>query len=160
MKFKINLISGFKFSFVEIANVFNVLCNVSLFDNKLKEVANNTAYNERKTKILINFLVECGTVESRTYEITNIGHIIHEYDAFLEDIGTIWIMHYIISSKEHLIIWNRMFNAVIDNDAKNRENMMIYFHDVKKEIAEYTFERNVRKEIKMVLDAYINGVAE
>lgn len=78
-----------------------------------------------------------------------------KYDGFLETKGTLWTLHYIISSKEHLVIWNRLFNNILSNDFKDRETMVTYFEDIKTQVSDYTFERNVRKEIKMVIDTYL-----
>jgi len=87
--------------------------------------------------------------------MTKLGQIIYKYDKYFEDNGTIWISHYILSSKEKHVIWNRLFNKVLSTEYKNREMMMDYFVDLKEELSEYTYNRNIKKEIKMVMDTYI-----
>ena len=57
--------------------------------------------------------------------------------------------------KKNLVIWNRLFNKILSTEYKNREMMMKYFLDLKEELSEYTFNRNIRKEIKMIMDTYI-----
>lgn len=152
MKYKINFISGFKFSFIEIANVFKALCESA---NRLKDVAEITSYNESKTKILLNFLVESGMTAKRNFKVTVLGETVHKGDGFLENIGTIWLIHYFISSQKKLVIWNRLFNNILDEQPKDREKIFSYYTDLKDHISDYTYERNVRKEIKMVMDVYI-----
>lgn len=155
MKYKINFISGFKFSFDEITNVLCAIHEVEKASKNASIISNFTAYNERKVKILISYLIELEMIFKRNYQMTKLGQIVYENDRYIEDRGTIWILHYILSTKESLVIWNRLFNKILSTEYKNREMMMKYFLDLKEELSEYTFNRNIRKEIKMIMDTYI-----
>ncbi len=156
MKYKINLISGFKFSFDEITNVLSAVHDNEDENIDVNMISGSTAYNERKVKILISYLVELEIILKRNYQMTKLGLLLYRNDKYIEDKGTIWLLHYIMSSKEYLVIWNRLFNKILSTEYRNREMMMEYFVDLKEELSEYTFNRNIRKEIKMVMDTYIN----
>ena len=152
MQYKINFIRGFKFSFTDIASIFSVLSTATV---ETEKIVNATGYNESRTQILLSFLSECGLIEKRGYNLTRIGEVIYTYDKYLEQRETLWLIHYLLATKEHLAIWNRLFNEALDEDYRDRETLLKYFGDLKKQVSDYTFERNVRKEIKMTLDTYV-----
>lgn len=155
MDYKIQILNGFKLYFDQITNIFK-----SKYDGEekinLDVLTEKTGLNRRKTRIILNFLADIGFSEKRTLKKTSLGQIIYENDCYLEDLGTLWLMHYLGSINEHLVIWNRFINNITYLESFTPEDMMKKYDDLKEEISEYTYKHHVRKELSNIIDAYIN----
>ena len=86
---------------------------------------------------------------------TELGRVIHHYDPFLDDLGTLWLLHYLMSSNKRYVIWNRLVNQVIPEN--NRFSTAIarpYFDDLSQFYSERSMDKHVGKEISTVWNAY------
>jgi hypothetical protein len=117
-------------------------------------LSDESGYNLRKVKIYLSHLVAFGLIQKVTQKHTSYGEVVSNYDKYLENHGTLWTIHYNLSSNAQLVIWNRLFNGVITGISHDIDYLLINFYDLKGGMAEYTFNRNVKKEIKMTLDTY------
>ena len=154
LDYKINFIRGFKMSFTQISLIFNEIYKSNELTS-FKELFQKTSYNESKLKVLLSYLVEFGYIEKKSYAQTKYGNTVYKYDRHLENIGTLWIIHFFLASKRHLVIWNRLFNYILTDQYSLKDNMLIYFEDLKNTLAQYTYDRNIGKELKMVMDIYL-----
>jgi len=86
---------------------------------------------------------------------TALGAVIHRYDPFLDALGTLWLLHYLVSSNERHVVWNRLVNRVIPEN--NRFSTAIarpYFNDLSRLYSEHSIGKHLRKEIGVVWNAY------
>lgn len=155
MDYKIQILNGFKLYFDQISNIFK-----SRYDSEdkinLDILSEKTGLNRRKTRIILNFLSDIGFSEKRTLKKTELGKIIFENDCYLEDIGTLWLMHYMGSINENLIIWNRFINTISYMEHFTPEEIMMEYVELKESMSEYTYKHHVRKELSNIIDAYVN----
>lgn len=155
MKYKIQTLNGFKMYFDQIINVFK-----AKYDNdediNLDNLAEITGLNRRKARIILNYLADLGLSQKVSLKRTELGRIIHKYDDFMENEGTLWVMHYLQGTNPYIIIWNRVLNYIYDIDFFERGELLNLFENIKDEIKESTFKKHVGQEIWMIIDAYIN----
>ena len=86
---------------------------------------------------------------------TELGSVIHRYDPFLDDLGTLWLLHYLVSSDERYVVWNRLVNRVIpENDRFSTLIARSYFDDLSPFYSEHSMDKHLRKEIGAVWNAY------
>ena len=86
---------------------------------------------------------------------TALGEVIHHYDPFLDALGTLWLLHYLVSSNERYVVWNRLVNQVIpENDRFSTAIARPYFDDLNRFYSERSMYKHVLKEISVVWDAY------
>lgn len=155
MNYKIQILNGFKLYFDQITNIFK-----SRYDGEekinLDMLTEKTGLNRRKTRIILNFLADIGFSAKRTLKKTSLGSIVYENDCYLEDMGTLWLMHYLGSINEHLVIWNRFINNVSYLENFTASDIMRKYEDLKEDISEYTYKHHVRKELSNIIDGYVN----
>lgn len=86
---------------------------------------------------------------------TALGQAIHNHDPFLDDLGTLWLLHYIVSSNDRYVVWNRLVNRVIpENDRFSTAIARAYFDDLGQFYTEHSIDKHLRKEIGAVWNAY------
>lgn len=155
MKYKIQIFNGFKLYFDQITNIFK-----SRYDEyekiNLDKLTEKVGLNRRKTRIVLNFLADLGLSQKRTLNKTTLGQVIYENDSYLEDKGTLWIIHYLGSVNEELVIWNKFINYISSLDSFKAEDVMKVYDFLKDIISEYTYKNHVRKELSTIIDGYIN----
>jgi len=86
---------------------------------------------------------------------TDLGLVVHRYDPFLDDLATLWLLHYLVSSNERYVVWNRLVNQVIpDNDRFSTTIARPYFADLRHFYSEHSMNKHLRKEMGAVWNAY------
>lgn len=86
---------------------------------------------------------------------TELGQIIHRYDPFFDDLGTLWLLHYLVSSDERCVVWNRLVNRVVpENDRFSTIIARPYFDDLSQFYSEHSMDKHLRKEMGAVWNAY------
>lgn len=86
---------------------------------------------------------------------TELGSVIHRYDPFLDALGTLWLLHYLVSSNERYVVWNRLVNQVIhENYRFSTAIARPYFADLGQFYSERSMEKHLPKEISVVWNAY------
>lgn len=155
MNYKIQALNGFNMYFDQITSVFKTRYETDgIID--LDQLSASTGLNRRKARIILNFLADLGLSQKRSLGKTNIGNIIYKYDDFLQDEGTLWLMHYFLSSNEYMLIWNRIINTLYSKDTVAREEAVKLFEDLKGQVSDYTYKHHITKEVCGLLDAYSN----
>lgn len=86
---------------------------------------------------------------------TDLGHLAQRHDPYLDDLGTLWLLHYIISSNERYVIWNRLVNRVIPENARlSTAIARPYFDDLAQHYSARSMDDHLGKEIKVFWNAY------
>lgn len=155
MKNKIQSFNGFKIYFDQISAIFK---DKQSSDEKIDydKLTEKTGLNKRKVKILLSYLCDIGFNKKISLKNTELGKLIFSYDPYLENMGTLWLIHYLSASNTYLLVWNRVFSYASIKGAFNREDLIAIFTDLQDNISENTYKKHLRKEIGIVLDAYIN----
>jgi len=155
MKYKIQTLNGFNMYFDQVTSVFKAKYESDQNIN-LDQLSNIIGFNRRKSRIILNFLADLGLSQKRTLKGTRLGEIIYKYDDFLQQEATLWLLHYLQSTNEYLIIWNRVMNHLFNVDQVTREDLLALFEDLKDSLSDYTYKHHIGKEIRIILDAYTN----
>ena len=155
MDYKIQALNGFNMYFDQITSVFKARYEA---DDKidLDKLAEITGLNRRKARIILNFLADLNLSKKRTLAKTNIGSIIYKYDDFLQREGTLWLMHYLQSTNEYMLIWNRVINSLYMKDKVTRDEINTLFEDLQGHVSDYTYKHHINQEIRVLIDAYCN----
>ena len=86
---------------------------------------------------------------------TELGRVVHQYDPFLDNLGTLWLLHYLVGSNERYVVWNRLINQVIpENDRFSTAIARPYFDDLGEFYSERSMNKHLRKEMGAVWNAY------
>lgn len=96
-----------------------------------------------------------GLTKPRSFILTPLGKVVAEQDIFFDNIATLWLLHYVISSEPKWVVWNRLVNKVFpENELISTEVAKPYFEDLRESFSEQAVNKKLPKEILSVLDAY------
>lgn len=89
-------------------------------------------------------------------ELTEIGRLIAEYDPYLENPFTLWIMHsFIAKNKEEATTWYMYFNHCDADDLEKSEVEAILLREIKKYAAGQSFsEKSLGNDVDVLLNMY------
>jgi len=155
MNYKIQALNGFNMYFDQIISVFRAKYETQDRIN-LDQLSEISGLNRRKARLILNFLADIGLSQKRTLGVTNLGTTIFKYDGYLQNEGTLWLLHYLQGTNEYLIIWNRVINRFSQTEKVKRAELLELFEDLRDNVSDYTYEHHIGKEIRIILDAYSN----
>ena len=90
------------------------------------------------------------------WHTSDLGRLVLQHDRFFDDLGTLWLLHYIISSNPEQVVWSTMANRVVpENRRITIDISKSYFADVLQGFSQESFEKHLNKEISSYLDAYV-----
>lgn len=125
--------------------------NKSASNNVLNELL---GFSEEKAQGFSRILYFLGLLTDRKKELTDLAKIIYQYDSYFEDIGTLWFLHYVISSNPNFIIWNRLTNILFHSKMFSDQDSKSLFEDQRESHAEYSFKHHLNKEFNLCINAY------
>ena len=86
---------------------------------------------------------------------TDLGRLTQHDDPYLDDLGTLWLLHYIISNDERYVVWNRLVNRVIPENARlSTAIARPYFDDLAQYYSARSMDDHLGKELKVFWNAY------
>lgn len=110
---------------------------------------------KRHTEALCSVAIAFDLVTPQKLTITQIGKTIAEGDPYLEYTGTLWALHYIISSNKKWLIWNTLMNEVFPPKQQiTSEDAKAAFDYLREKLSRFTMTKKIQREIAIVLDAY------
>jgi hypothetical protein len=87
--------------------------------------------------------------------LTELGGLILDHDPYLDDVGTLWWLHYIVGGEERYVVWNRVVNQVLpENNRLSTAIARPYYDDLATHYSEHSMDKHVRKELGVVWNAY------
>ena len=155
MNYKIQALNGFNMYFDQITSVFKTRYKTDESID-LDQLSVDSGLNRRKARTILNYLADLGLSQKRTLGKTNMGNIVYKYDDFLQNEGTLWLMHYLQSTNEYLMIWNRIMNTLYSKDTVTRDEVIKLFEDLQGQVTDYTYKHHIGQEVRVLLDAYCN----
>lgn len=154
--YKLQLTNGFFLDFAQIARMVAYAAEHEEQARILaKDYAQGIGLAIRRIEHLGSLAVALGLLRSRVLTASRLGRLLSQRDPYLDDLGTLWLLHYVISSDGHHIVWNRVVNQVIP--ANSRLSTAIarpYFDDLMQLYSERTMDKHLRKELSAVWNAY------
>ena len=154
LSYKIQALNCFNMYFDQIISVFRARYETQGNIN-LDQLSEISGLNRRKARLILNFLADVGLSQKRTLGVTNLGSVVYKYDGYLQNEGTLWLLHYLQATNEYLIIWNRVINRFSQTEKVKRVEFRT-FRGFERHVSEYTYKHHIGKEIRIILDAYSN----
>lgn len=157
LKPKLQLSNGYFVNFTYLARILNAVCQDQRERIPQAELAAAIGFTERHVKHLCGIAHALGLTERVTYKPTLLGRLVHQYDPFFDDVGTLWFLHYMISSNPYNLVWNRLVTVILPACRNiTREQARAAFNDLRETLTEYSIQNHVLAELNTVLDAYTN----
>ncbi|MBC8492658.1 MAG: DUF4007 family protein, partial [Chloroflexi bacterium] len=120
------------------------------------ELAEATGLSEIQVGVQAKIAAAMGLLVPISYRLTNFGRLVSDYDLFFEDLGTLWVCHYALSSEPKRLLWNHVINCLLPTgysysapDVRETLSFLAETHSAR------TLQRKVLKEVGSVFNAYI-----
>lgn len=155
-KIKLQFTGGYHLHFDQISRILQY----SLEQNNRKriprqEILEALGMAERQFENLSSMSVGLGIIKPRIFILTPLGKIIAQKDVFFDDVDTLWIIHYIVSSEAKWVVWNRLVDQIFSgNITINIKIAIPYYSDLSEKFLEKSIKTKLPKEIASVLNAY------
>jgi len=155
-KVKLQLTNGYYLHFDQVSRILQyALDQTPRKSIPRPEFINALGMTLKQFENLSSICVGLNLTKPRSFTLTLLGEVIAEQDIFFDNISTLWLLHYVISSEPKWIVWNRLVNKVFpENDLISTEVAKPYFEDLKGSFSEQAVDKKLPKEILSVLDAY------
>jgi hypothetical protein len=154
--YKLQLTNGFFVDFNQIARILTyAIAHQDEGRIPASAYATSMGIPIRRVENLCSMTTAFGLIRPRVLTPTELGLIIHRYDPFLDDLGTLWLLHYLISSNQRYVVWNRLVNQVIpESDRFSTTIARPYFDDLTTFYTEHSMDNHLRNEMGAVWNAY------
>jgi len=153
---KLQLTNGYILRFDQVSRIMQF--SYKNVDRKIiarQSFLESLGISERQFENLSSICVALGLIKKSTFVLTELGKEIAEQDIYFDNIDTLWIIHYIISSESKWIVWNRIINRIFsENRIIGSETALPYFNDLSLLFSEKTIKSKLPKEILSALNAY------
>jgi hypothetical protein len=124
-------------------------------DSLYVQLASVTGLSAARVEALVQYAVYMQLLVPRTLIITPLCRLIIENDAFFDQIGTMWIGHYLLASNPLLVVWNYMCNAILPAVAEVKINDAANQFDIfEGRWSEASLQKKTRKELRAFFAAY------
>jgi len=114
-------------------------------------------YSPEKSEGFSRILYFLGLLDDKTKNPSMLARLILLNDKYFEDLGTLWFLHYYISSDRRLIIWNRISNHLIPKPSFTYEDVIRLLDDQRQNHSVQSFGMHLRKEFSTCIKAYIES---
>jgi len=154
--YKLQLTKGFFADFSQIARMLNYAIE-HRDDGRIPPDAYAASMGVSSSRVenLSSLAVAFGLIRPVVLTPTELGSVVHRYDPFLDDVGTLWLLHYLVGSNERYVVWNRLINRVIpENDRFSTAIARSYFDDLSQFYSEHSMDKHLGKEMGAVWNAY------
>lgn len=119
------------------------------------ELAEATGLSEIQAGIQAKIAAAMGLLVPISYRLTDFGRLVNYHDLFFEDMGTLWVCHYALSSEPKRLLWNHVVNCLMPTgysysapDVRETLSFLAETHSAR------TLQRKVLKEVRSVFNAY------
>jgi hypothetical protein len=152
---KLQLSNGYLVHFDQLARLLDAVCRDERPRISRTDLETAVGLANRKVENLCSIAQGLGLLQPITYRATPLGEVVRQHDPFFDDLGTLWFLHFAVSSEPRFMIWNHFANQVVP---RRRSFTRAELADECAVLAEghsrYTVQNHVRNEAKSVLDAY------
>lgn len=153
---KLQLSNGYYLRFDHLSRLLHyVVSKQEVHRFSQNELSSALGMSPRMIENLTSYGVALGLLTKRSYKPTELGDLINKKDTFFDKYETLWFLHYIISSDEEYVVWNRLINSVFPKE--NKVTTMIartYFGDLNGCFSEKSLKKHLAKEIQSFYNAY------
>jgi len=119
------------------------------------ELAEATGLSEIQAGVQAKIAAAMGLLVPISYRLTDFGRLVSDYDLFFEDLGTLWVCHYALSSEPKRLLWNHVVNCLLPTgqtysppEVRETLSYLAETHSAR------TLQRKVLKEVGSIFNAY------
>jgi hypothetical protein len=155
---KLQVSNSYLLEFDQLARVLNFLLEQRAAKRISRKVLReDTGLADRQIAGLVSMGAAMGLIKPSVQILTPVGLIVATHDIFLENQGTLEWCHYKSASSYRNLIWFEVFNhLLVEESAMTQEEWLGYFQNrLKGQYTKKTIKEHVRKEIRFVIDAYM-----
>lgn len=154
---KLQLSNRYLVEFDQLARLVDAACKDQRTRIPQADLASATGFANRQVENLSSIAQALGLMKKITLRPTPLGRLIHQYDPFFDDLGTLWFLHYVISADPRHLIWSRLVTEIVPAyRVFTREQARATFDDLRGTFSEASIKDHVPSELNTVLDAYTN----
>lgn len=157
LKPKIHLCNGYAANFTSLARILKIACQDSRKLIPQIDLIAAVGLTEKHVKYLCGIAQAFGVIEQRTCKATSLGQLVYKYDPFFDDIGTLWFLHYMISSNPYHFVWHRLMTSIMPTHKQiTLEQASNAFDDLRQIIGGQSIGKHIVNELNSAFDAYTN----
>ena len=154
---KLRLTNGYPVKFDLLARLLALIGKSDRAKISSRDLASSMGVADNHMEFLGHIAHALGLTEIITYKLTLLGSLVASQDTFFDDIGTLWFLHYIISSNPNLIVWNRFANTIVPKQYDfTMRDFRASFDDLRLLFAPTSYVRYVNAETRAIIDTYTN----
>ena len=155
---KLQVTNGYSVNFDQLAQLLHAVSQDTRRKIPVSELAEAVGLADRQMEYLTSIAVALGLIFPITMCLTPIGTLVVAQDQFFDDLGTLWLLHYIVGSNPQLLIWNRFVNDFLPAKPQfTADEFRNSFDDLSSTHSAYSARTHVNMEVKSILDAYTNS---
>jgi hypothetical protein len=154
---KLRLTNGYPVKFDLLARLLALISDDSRGKIPAKDLAVSLGVADNHMEFLAHISHALGLTQAVTFKATPLGKLVAVQDTFFDDIGTLWFLHYVISSEPNFLVWNRFANSIMPKQrAFTVKGFRAEFEDLRLLFAPVSYTRYVNAETRAILDTYTN----
>ncbi len=121
-----------------------------------EQLSKATGMSRTQVKAFVLHGVHMELTVTRSLRVTPLCRAIVQHDPFLDQAGTLWLLHYLFASNPLLVVWNYMCNAVLQSVAEiSKAEAADQFLPFIGRWSESSIRKNVRKELRAFFADYV-----
>ena len=153
---KLQFTNGYRPRFEQISRILQFLAQDSRKKIPRKDIVETLGIPDNQVKNLTSMMTGFGLVNSRVSTLSYLGRVIVENDPYFENVETLWIIHYIVSSNPEWVVWHRIINTVVPSLDKYtvEKTSRQFFSDLAAQYSERTISEKLPKEVGAVYSSY------
>jgi hypothetical protein len=152
----LHVTNGYPIDFDQLARILHLASSAqSKTSVRLDDIAETLGMTDKKAKYVAAIAVALDVIRPKTFGVTPSGLIISRHDPFFDDIGTLWWLHYCISSNPRNIVWGRLTNELLPTyKGFSPSEITTLFQDLAGKYAATSLGSHLDKEVNAFVRAY------
>jgi hypothetical protein len=158
-KRKLQVSNGYYLNFNQLAQLLNsAQANTGPGKNTTLHLSEDTGLPQRQVENLVSIGRALGIFQDLTLWPSLLGSLIFTHDGFFQAKGTQEFLHYVASANYRNPIWYEIFNSILPNEQPmDYQGWLNYFrHNLAEGYSAYSLKSHLRKEVRFVIDAYLD----
>lgn len=153
---RLEFIPGYFIDFYQLSRILDVCLKHNIMNRIPTTLFLDTlGISPKRFSILARALYGFGLINERIFTLTEFGYALSKNDIYFENINSLWICNYNISSDRENYVWYRFNEEILPNlDGIKQQDMTEYFSDVNSLFEGKSANKKVSKELSSILDMY------
>ena len=156
-KGRLQLTNGYAIDFDQIARLLNFASRWEGSSVPYTEISAAVGISDIHAEFLSRLATLLGLLMPRTRLPSPFGQLVAEHDALLDDLGTLWYLHYHVASEPLNIVWHTLASDIVPvAQCFTLAQFRVRFESIRLQFTKSSFQGYVAKETRSLLDAYTN----